>query len=68
MITHTPEPQAAVPSPSAGETKPAPAPAPKLNVRGVIEVASSGTGSTNDTSGTYKPPGIHDSVDPTAGL
>ena len=65
MIPNIPETPAAVPSPNAGEAKPNAAPAPKLNVRGVIVVASSGTGSSNDTSGTYRPPGVHDPVDPT---
>ncbi len=39
-------------------------PVPPPNPRGIIEVASTGTGGTNDTSGTDKPPGVCDPGDP----
>ena len=39
-------------------------PVPPPNPRGIIEVASTGTGGSNDTSGTDKPPGTCDPGDP----
>jgi len=64
MLSNTPEASAAAPRPPA-EARPT-EPLPKLDLSKPIEVASSGTGGTNDTSGTYKPPGLWDTRDPAA--
>jgi hypothetical protein len=52
-------PQASTPSNTkAGEAE---APVPLLNPRGIIEVAATGTGTTNDPAGKDKPPAVYES-------
>jgi hypothetical protein len=62
MIPNTSDPSGAPATPRADEA-PQDKPLPKIDLSKPIEVASSGTGSTNDTSGTDKPPQVDPPVD-----
>jgi hypothetical protein len=64
MIPNTPDAPATPRPDEAGRT----APLPKLDLSKPIEVASNGTGATNDPPASDKPPGLCDPADPASCL
>lgn len=63
MLSNDPNSSQASPDPKTNGTAQTPA---VLDPHSPIEVASTGTGTTNDPAGSAKPPGVYDDSDPLA--